>query len=229
MPHLKRLNMPEMWPLPRKEKVFVVTPLPGPHPKMGCIPLLVVLRDTLKIAGSADEAKKIIKSGRILVDKKPRKEPRFPVGLMDIFEIPETGEHYRVEAGRSGLFLNRITPEQAAHKICRIMNKTAVRGGLAQLNLHDGRNILVEKGSEKEFSLGDSVVIRLPEQKIVKNIKLQKKSHAIIFSGRNKGESGVIKEVRERGTMLGKSAVIIRTKDGREIETLKDYVMVGEA
>ncbi len=226
MTHLKRLSMPEMWPLPKKQKTFVVMPMPGPHSKLKCIPLQIIVRDVLKFAGSGKEAKGIIKSGKILIDKKPRKETRFPVGLMDVIEIPDISHYYRVGVNKKGLFINSISSQDAGKKLCRIQGKNVIKGGTTQLHLHDGRNMFVEKG--KEYSPGDSVLIQIPEQKIIKIYKLSKGSHAIIFAGRNKGVSGVIKEIRDRKTMLGKNSIIIKTKDGKEIETLKDYVMVGE-
>jgi small subunit ribosomal protein S4e len=93
-----------------------------------------------------------------------------------------------------------------------------------QLNLHDGRNILTEK---KIYNPNDSVLIELPTQKILKHYKFDKNSSAIIVSGKNIGVKGKIKEVFNRETMLGSNRVILQTKDG-EIETVKEYVLVGE-
>lgn len=227
MSHMKRLTMPSIWPLSRKQRTFVISPLPGPHPKRNCIPLQVMLRDILKLAKDAEEARRVIKSGKVLVDKKSRKEPGFPAGLMDVIELPDVNMHYRVGIDRRGLVLSPISQKNAGTKLCRIQGKRVIRGGAIQLSLHDGRNMIVEKGSD--LKPGDSVVIQLPDQKIVKSYRLAKGSPAIIFSGRNMGATGTVKEIVSRKTILGKSTAVIKTKDGREIQTLKEYVMVGEA
>jgi small subunit ribosomal protein S4e len=228
MAHLKRLAMPEMWPLPRKQKTFVVTPLPGPHPRSSCLPLAVILRDILKFARSAAEAKKTLAAGKVLVDKKARKEPGFPAGLMDVIELPEIGQHYRIDIGMRGLFLRPISAQEAGRKLCRIRDKRVVRKGAVQLSLHDGRTIIMEQSKAKDYAPGDSLVIQLPEQAVAKAYALAKGSPAVVFSGRNRGVRGTVKAITPKKTMLGRSMVVIRTKDGREIETLKDYVMVGE-
>ena len=231
MAHLKRYAMPKYWPLPRKEKVFVARPMPGPHPKDRCIPLQIVLRDILHYASSAKEAKQILSGGKVLVDKRVRKDPRFSVGLMDIIEIPEINESFRVIVNKRGLVLGKTESNKTGKKLCRILNKTTIKGGVTQLNLHDGRNLLLTKPKketpEQDFMVGDSVLVSLPDQKILKHYKLAKGIPAFIIGGRNIGASGVIKDVRTKKSMLEKSTVILKTKE-KEIETLKDYVMAGE-
>jgi small subunit ribosomal protein S4e len=223
MAHLKRYSMPEFWPLARKAKSYVTTPMPGPHQKYNCIPLKVIVRDSLKFAESSGEAKKILNAGKVLVDKRVRKEPRFPVGFMDVLEIPELQLRYRVNINKRGLVLEKIREEEAGIKLCRITGKAILKGGLQQLNLHDGRNIL-SKGS---YRIGDSLMIGIPGQKILKHYSLKKGEPAIIIAGRNMGVTGRIKDIKRRKSMLEKSTVTIETEKGRDIETLKDYVMVG--
>lgn len=222
--HVKRYLIPRYWKMKKKQAKFAITPRPGPHKKERCIPLLVVLRDVLKLAETSNEARKIIKSGEVLVDKKPRKDPHYPVGLMDILEIPKINKAFRVNVEKKGLFLEEIKPEEANKKLCRIQNKSVVKGGVFQLNLHDGRNILTDKNV---YRTHDSLLIELPGQKILKHFKFEKNSPAIIISGKNMGVSGRIKEVFDRKTMLESSRVVLQSKEG-EIETVKDYVLVGE-
>ena len=65
---MKRLSAPKFWMVSRKEKRFVVRPSPGAHRKDRCIPITVVLRDVLKYAANAKEAKQIVKKGLVEVD-----------------------------------------------------------------------------------------------------------------------------------------------------------------
>ena len=223
MAHLKRYSMPEFWPLARKAESYVTTPMPGPHQKYNCFPLKVIVRDSLKFAESSGEAKKILNAGKVLVDKKVRKEPRFPVGFMDVLEIPELKVRYRVNINKRGLVLEKIGENESGIKLCRITGKAILKGGIQQLNLHDGRNIL----SKGPYRVGDSLMIEIPGQKILKHYSLKKGEPALIIAGRNMGVTGRIKDIKERKSMLEKSTVTIETEKGRDIETLKDYVMVG--
>ncbi len=222
--HMKRYLIPKYWKLGKKQAKFVITPRAGPHRKEICIPLLIVLRDILKFSENAREARKIIKSGEVLVDKKKRKDPNYPVGLMDVLEIPSINKAFRVNVEKRGLVLEGIKPEEAKKKLCRIQNKRVIRGGVLQINLHDGRNILTDKDV---YRTNDSILIELPSQKVLKHFKFDKNSPATIISGKNMGVRGRIKDIFDRKTMLESSRVIIQTKD-REIETVKDYVLVGE-
>jgi len=143
MAHMKRYSVPGFWPVPKKEKVFVVRPSAGPHGKRECIPLQILLREVLGYAHTTREARVILNSGGVLVDKRVRKEPKYPVGLMDVFEIPEINAHFRIVAGRKGLSADKIGKEDTHVKLCRITGKRNIRGGLFQVSLHDGRNLRI--------------------------------------------------------------------------------------
>jgi small subunit ribosomal protein S4e len=222
--HLKRYSIPKYWKLGKKEDTFVVSPRPGPHKKSECIPLLIVLRNVLKMSETSKEAKSSIKKGDILVDKKVRKDPNYPVGLMDVIEIPKVKKFYRVSVDRRGLLLEEIGPSQADKKLCRVQNKRTLKGGIIQLNLHDGRNILTEKNI---YRPNDSLLIEISTQKILKHYKFDKNSPAIVISGKNIGVKGNVKDIFDRKSMLESNRVVLQTKGG-EMETVKEYVLVGE-
>ena len=143
--HLKRLAAPKFWKMAKKGVKWVVRPSPGPHPLKECIPLLVLVRDILKLVETADEGKKIIKRGEVLVDGKIRKDHKFPVGLFDVISIPKIGKNYRIIPNKDGLGLIEIGEKEKNKKLCKIVGKTLVKGSKIQLNLHDGKNILVEE------------------------------------------------------------------------------------
>ncbi len=222
--HMKRFSMPGFWPLGRKTEKFVITPSPGPHPKGFSIALRVVIRDVLGYAETAREAKKIIKGGEVLVDKKVCKNENHPVGLVDVIEFPSIKKQFRVVASRKGMELAEIDAKEASKKLCAIKKKTAVRGGRFQLGLHDGRNVTVK---ENKYRPGDSLLIELPEQKIIGHFEAKEGATATIMAGKNSGASGKIKAIHPRKTMVEKSRVVIETKEG-EIETLREYILVGE-
>lgn len=142
--HLKRMPAPVFWPIHRKEFKWVVKPKPGPHPSTQALPLLLVVRDQMGLAKTRKEARAIIGKGHVEIDGKPRLEEKFPIGLMDILKIPSTNKTYRViPTLKKGLTLHGTKAEESKFKLCRIENKTTIKGGRIQLNLHDGRNILI--------------------------------------------------------------------------------------
>ena len=88
--HIKRLNRPKVAVLNTKKGfVWVSGNSPGGHAKAESMPLAVILRDTLKFAKTFDEAKKIVKLGKVLVDGTAVKDEKRSIGLMDIVSLPE--------------------------------------------------------------------------------------------------------------------------------------------
>jgi small subunit ribosomal protein S4e len=226
MAHLKRHMMPHGWKISRKAKKYAVAPSPGGHSKMGCIPLLVVVRDVLGYAETGDEARRIISGGSVLVDGIVRRDRSYPAGFMDAITIKPTGEHFRVMLGPGGLFVEKTAAADSGRKTCIIRRKFTAKGGVQCISLHDGRVLRLGK-SGNEYKPGESVVIEVPGQKIAGHLKVAKGSHALITGGKNMGISGVIKEVRDRKFMTEKSVVVLES-GGREIETVKEYIMVTE-
>lgn len=186
---LKRLLAPEFWKIPKKVKKWVVSPRAGPHPKFYCIPLQILVRDILKLVETGKEARTIIKKGEILVDGKPRKDHAYPVGLFDVISTPRTKQNYRVVPDVKGLALVEIPEKEADKKICKIENKTVLKKGKLQLNLHDGKNLLTDS---KEYKTGDSILIELTSLKILQHLALEKGNIGIVSEGANVGRIGKI-------------------------------------
>jgi small subunit ribosomal protein S4e len=223
--HMKRYLMPKFWPVARKKETFVVTTAPGPHAKSKSMALRVVIRDVLGFAETANETTKIVKGGEVFVDKKRAKDEKRPIGLMDVIEFPSVKKYYRAVPSAKGLDFIEIKEAESSKKLCRINGKNAIKGGKLQISLHDGRVIVI--GKENKYRPGDSVLIELPSQKILKHFELKEGTKATVIAGNNIGAEGKIKSVENRKTMLEKSRVVLETKEG-DIETLKDYVIVGE-
>lgn len=230
--HLKREATPAFWPIHRKKYVWAVKPSPGLHPIERCIPLGIIIRDLLGLAETMREAKKIIAQGRVLVDGRVRRDEHFPVGLMDVVSIPEIKAYYRVLPSRKGLILHKIGFEEASYKICRIEDKTTVDGGHIQLNLHDGRNILIRsedpsKPAGNAYRTLDTLRIGLPNQEIIEHLRLEEGMMGIIIDGENIGKYGVIKSIEEiRGQKKRKSLVTIEDNKGGVYSTVLDYLFV---
>ncbi|MBS7624215.1 30S ribosomal protein S4e [Candidatus Bathyarchaeota archaeon] len=230
--HLKREAAPAFWPIHRKKYVWTLKPSPGPHPIERSIPLGIIVRDLLGLAETMREAKKIISQGKILVDGRIRRDEHFPVGLMDVVSIPEIKANYRVLPFKKGLILHKIEPEEANYKICRIEDKITINGGHIQLNLHDGRNILVRsedpsKPSGNIYRTLDALKIGLPNQEILEHLRLEEGMMGIIVDGENIGKYGIIKSIDViEGQKKRRSLVTIEDSKGATYSTILDYLFV---
>jgi len=232
---LKRKPAPQFWPIHRKEAIWVVKPSPGPHPISCCLPLTLVLRDILGIAKTRKEVKTIISEEKVIVDGKVLREELFPTGLMDVISISDAGKTYRVLPSEKGLILHPVEKDEAGFKLCRIEDKSTVRGGHVQLNLHDGRNVLIkvkdpQKPEEDLYQTLDTVKISLPEQEVAGHIKLAEGASALIVGGKNTGRHGKIVAMEKReGQKRRNSLVTIEDERGNRFQTTIDYVFaVGE-
>jgi len=186
----------------------------GPHRKARSIPLVKVVRDILKYADNTKEAKRIIQSQKVLVDKRPIRDHKFGVGLMDVVEIPENKKHFIVLAGEKGLHLKEVTAQDSKHKLCKVVGKKVVGKNKVQYNFHDGSNIISDKG----YRVGDTVVVELPQRKPVEHIEYKKGVDVVVVQGRHTTAHGTVDEIEE-GTTTRKSL----TRIG-DVKTLTEYV-----
>jgi small subunit ribosomal protein S4e len=86
----------------------------------------------------------------------------------------------------------KISAEEASWKLVRVEGKTTLKGGKTQLNLHDGRNMLVD--DPKEFNTGDSIKLSLPDQEVLEHIKFEDGVRCYLIGGTHVGEMASMKE-----------------------------------
>ncbi|MFH1750420.1 MAG: 30S ribosomal protein S4e [Candidatus Micrarchaeota archaeon] len=192
--HLKRLNRSMVLPIPAKGNVWIVKPGAGAHKAKESIPLLILIRDMLGIAANLKEAKQLLTRGEIIVDGKVRKTGDFSVGLMDIVVLRSIKKSYQVFNIKGKFRLVEIDENDASVKSCRIVNKAPIRGGKVQLNLHDGKNIIIEK-EEDRFRVGDTVRITIPNYKVDTFLKLEKGANCYIYKGKHSGTLGTLEDI----------------------------------
>jgi len=226
--HLKRKPAPAFWPIRRKEHRWVVKPKPGPHKSSESLPLLVILRDILALGKTRREVDFLLSRGNVNVDGVVRRDGDFPVGLMDVIEIPAMNKVYRVlPILGKGLGLHEVSKEEGEFKLCKITGKTTVRGGHIQLNLSDGRNILVEvadprKPVEDMYKTSDLLRVSIPSVEVLAHLQFGEGVLALISGGENAGQWGEVVKVGTPG--IYGSTVTIRNAEDREIETISDYI-----
>ncbi|HEV8361180.1 MAG TPA: 30S ribosomal protein S4e [Candidatus Thermoplasmatota archaeon] len=220
--HLKRLAVPRQWSIPKKVKHWAPKPAPGPHAGDASIPLLLVLRDYLKVCDTAREARAILNSRTVMVDQRVVTDPKRSLGLMDVLTIGKLDQSWRVLLDTNGrLALAEMNKANAGWKLCRIEDKTTIHGGATQLNLHDGRNIVAK---EAPYKTGDVLKVKLPEQKVMEHYPMNEGSQAFITGGSHVGENAAISKIE---VTRDPRANLVHLKAGElEFLTIKPYVFV---
>lgn len=218
---LKRQMAPPFWGISRKDKRFVVTVRPGPHPRGASIPAAVFLRDTIGVVATLREAKSAIYSGGVRVDGVTRRSLHHGIGLMDVVELRNVEDAYRlVPGGGAQLTPIRIPAGEKGKKLCRVTSKTTVRGGRTQVGLHDGRTVL----SDRPVRLGDTCVLGVPGQEILEVLALGEGAQVIVTRGANAGQAGTVEKIEEGTFILPRRALV--ALEGRKIEIQTDNTMV---
>jgi len=218
---LKRQMAPLFWGIARKSKRFVITVRPGSHPKNNSIPTAVFLRDTLKIVTTLREAKSAIYGGKVSVDGVKRKSLHHSIGLMDVVELENIPDVYRL-VPQDGQVLKplKIDQSEKTKKLSKVTSKTSIKDGKTQLGFHDGRSMI----SDTTVNVGDSCLIEIPKQKILDVVKLEQGCQAIIIRGVNAGQIGTIDKIEE-GTFSLPRRVLLALGE-RKIEIPTDMIMV---
>ena len=213
---LKRQKVPKSWPIFRKGTKYVVKPMS--HFKLG-IPVLVVLRDALKIAQTRKEAKKMIHGKNVLLNSKVIKDEREGVVLFDVITLNPMKKSYRLGLSGNGKFiLEEVKDSESGSKIAKILNKKVLKGKKTQLNLSDGRNFL----SDIECKVNDSVLINFKDKKIDKCVPLKEKAGVVVFAGKHAGKRGNIEK------MNSEKKIAELNVDGKKINVLIKQLMATE-
>ena len=197
--------MPKSWVRENVKKfVWIVRPKPGAHSFDQGIPLAVVLRDMLGYAKNMREVRNILLHKEVLVDGKRRKDYQFVTGLMDVISIPEQKDSFRIILDKKGkISLVKIDDKDGKLKPCKIVGKKHINKKV-QLNLFDGKNILLDKDI---YKVNETVVIELPEQKIKDQLKFEKGALVYLTGGKRIGQTGSIENIND-------NIISIKTKEG---------------
>jgi len=192
MSHLKRISIERSWPLPRKGTKYLLKAHPGKKAEIS-MPLGIMIRDVLKLAGTRKEVKSMLHSREISIDGKIITEEKFPVGIFDIMSIKKLGKNFIVTLNESGkISLDEIS--ETHQKICKVIGKKVLKKGISQINCIDGRNFI----SKEKLGINDSVIIDLKESRISKVLPLKAGAETLITGGEHIGEKGKIIEKNEK-------------------------------
>lgn len=214
--HLKRIQAPPTWAVPRKKTKFIARPRPGGQAIAYTLPLTVLIKEHLHLFNTTKELKYALNKKSISVNHTPRTDPRFPVGFLDVVTISDLNQHYLLTINTNGKLIPRPVPEkQSKTRISKITNKHKLSGGKIQLTTLDGRTLLIEKDT---YKTGDSIQVSLPEQKIIHHEPLAKGARILIFKGSHIGKAVTIEDITD--------SKITFTHDKTTHETRKDFVIV---
>ena len=216
--HLKRQNIGKFWPVPRKGTKYLAV---STHNQKNSMPLVVIMRDVLKLVRNKKELKKILNEKQIEINGKTIRETNYPLALFDVLFIRDFNKNYRVILSKKNKMELEEISKDIDKKIIKIVSKKILKKGALQLNLSDGRNIIFK--GKANVNVGDSIVFNFKENKLDKILKLEKGNKCFVFLGMHAGLVGNIENIVEKG---GKKIVVI--KNDKKINVLIKNIIVIE-
>jgi len=190
--HLKRNNMPKIWPLKRKGNKYVVRP----NNLENSVPLIIIMRDILELVQNKKELQKVLNSDEIKVNGKIVKDVKYPLFLFDVVSFKK--KNFKVVFDNKKIALKEISDEEAKTKISKVIGKKMLKKGKIQINLIDSRNYL----ADKKVNVGDSVIIDSEKKKILEILPLKEKCKVYFITGKHIGHEGIVEKIDEKGEII---------------------------
>lgn len=216
--HLKRKTIGKFWPIPRKGTKYVALP---DHNQKESLPLVVVMRDILKLVRTAKELKKLLYEKQIQINHRLIRETNYPLSLFDVLSIPSAKKNYKAVLSKDKkIIFEEVSEKESIIKVFKVINKKVLGEKKIQLNLMHGKNIL----SKEKVNTGDSIVYDLKENRMIKIIPMEKGKNAYVMKGKHAGIAGKINEIVERGGK--KIAKII--SDDKKLNVWIENIIVTE-
>jgi small subunit ribosomal protein S4e len=186
MTHQKRLSAPKHYPIDRKGNSYVAT-IKGSCDADSAIPAGLFMRDVLEYADTEKEAKKIIRKGDLLRNKEAVGDVQEGIGVLDIVEIPETDEKFRVIKNGDNL---DFVPVENDEVVAKIVDKSQEDGELVY-RLHNGENYR----TKDDFQTGSTLAFNGG----VEEVELEEGAEVLVIRGKHAGETAEVEEIIERG------------------------------
>lgn len=157
------------------------------------VPVVIAVRDMLKLAKTAKEVKKMINQKILKINGHVVKDYRESILIFNIFQA---GKSYELSVLPTKKFVLNETKNKD-QRLCKVINKRLVKSKVIQLNLHDGTNVL----TKEKIKVGDSVYLDL-NNKIKKHIPIEKGKDVFVFSGTYSGFEGKIQEIKDNKVIV---------------------------
>jgi len=172
-------------PIPKKGTKYVAR---ASSDLENSVPLVIAIRDILKLAKTAREVKKMINAGLLKINGRKATHLNEAIKLFNILEADKT---YRLTLLPTKKFSFEETKEK--NKLCKVIGKTLQRKGKVQFHLHDGSNVI----SSQNIAIGDSLVIDF-DGKIKSHIPLAKNSEVFVFNGKYAGLKAKVEHIENK-------------------------------
>ncbi|MBM3247186.1 hypothetical protein FJZ17_01425 [Candidatus Pacearchaeota archaeon] len=189
--HQKRKAIPKLWALPRTGTKYLAV---SDHNQRNSIPLVVVLRDMLKLVKTKKELKGLLYNKQVKVNTKIVREGNYPIQLFDTITLVEAKKNYRAVLKGKRIGFEEISDKENSIRVYKVINKRILQGKKIQINLEGGKNLL----TNEKINPGEFVVIS-SDNKISKIIVLKKDVEVIAIKGKHIGKEGKIKEMFKEG------------------------------
>lgn len=162
------------------------------------------------------------KENEVKIDGKVRRNPKFPIGLMDVVTIPKTGDKFRVFYDERRRFtLLKIKDKELNHKLCKIVKVEIGANKIPYAVTHDARTI---RFPDSNIHVGDTIQYNFENNTIEKHFTLAVGHKALVTMGNNLGRVGTIMSIVKK---LGNIAVItLKDEAGHVFNTRVGNVFV---
>ncbi len=216
---MKRIASPKSWPVKRKEHTWITSPKSG-HAMGDSVSLNVIFKDMLKLARTTKETRYILFNKNITLNGNRVKSEKTGMGIFDILSLNDTKENYTLLFNTRGrLTLKEINEKDAERRISKVTGKTYLPKKKVQLNMAGGLNVVVDKD---EYSVGDTVLVALKDNKVSEKIALEKGSLVYLLTGKNISKTAEVVDV-DGGSLtckredvefkIGKDDIVVIGKD----------------
>jgi small subunit ribosomal protein S4e len=186
MTHQKRLSAPKHYPIERKGSKYVAT-IKGSRGSDSAIPAVLFLREVVDYADTEKEAKQIVRNGGLLRNEEPVNDIQEGVGELDLVELPEADETYRVVKNGKNL---DFVPVEGGEVVAKIVDKE-MEGDEFVYRLHNGENYR----TKDDYSTGNTLVF----DDGVEEVELEEGAEVLVKTGSHAGETAEVQEINSRG------------------------------
>jgi small subunit ribosomal protein S4e len=190
--HQKRITIAKTWFVPRTGSKYIAFAMSDMEKSL---PLIVAMREILKLVKVKKELKLLLNSKQIFVNGKVVRETNYPVNLFDSLSMPSIGKFYRAILKNKKISFKEISEKESSERAYKVIGKRILSGKRVQINLSDGKNII----SSEKINTDDFVIIDNLKNKIKSIKQLKEGEEVIITAGKHIGKIGKIKKIEEEG------------------------------
>ncbi len=183
--HQTRQEATTRLPIERKGTKYIARASTGLE---NSVPVVVALRDILKLAKTKKEVKKMINEKLLKLNGKDVRDYHDSIKLFNLFEA---GKTYVLKLSPTRKFFLEETKD-VKERLCKVIGKKLLPGNKIQINLHDGTNVL----GDNKIKVGDSVYLDL-SGKVKSHVTPEKGKEVFVIAGRYEGQHGKIAEVKD--------------------------------